>query len=594
MDHSRRSEVDTDQMISTAPDISADETTRFTCEAQHLDVECSPPVLRAICAAAAKGASQLRRGGLEVGGILLGRREGNVVRVLATRSIKCEYRFGPSFVLSDNDRVMLEQSLNRLQLEPDLAALEPVGCYYSHSRHGADLTPSDIDVWNKYFPRPFQIALVLVPGSGASTQITAFVRDPRGNPVLAHQFDKTPSLERERTTFGSSRHTEARRSEMLPAPAAELRPPLDPILFHTPEPARRRFPVARIVLLGILLMLAAVAVVVVFGWPPAIGSQASVTIPVTITGADRILNIRWAPIPAGEGTTGRLEIRDGAEAPVYQAVTAQQLREGGVTYTRRSGKVEVRFALARNGRDISGVSDALYVGPAGEEFASSATETIELPAETIVAKNTAPSQTLAPASPRTEPKRFSAPAIPPAIAAAFKPLPLLTAPDEAPVGPSASPTISTVLPQLKLSPAPAPPAAVPAPVAAAPATPRAGRLIWTGQLRGSDILSISGNRASAGFMNGSLPGAPITIQAHPAELIAGGMIVFTQNMVAGPEAPGPDNGWNLVSYKSDPKRATDLKIRELPSAANQWNRIVLETGSRPVSVIVLDWSRRPE
>src|ERR1051326_2419836 len=156
MDHSRRSEVDTDQMISTAPDISADETTRFTCEAQHLEVECSPPVLRAICAAAAKGASQLRRGGLEVGGILLGRRAGDGVRGLATRSIKCEYRFGPSFVLSDNDRVMLEQSLNRLQLEPDLAALEPVGCYYSHSRHGADLTPSDIDVWNKYFPRPFQ------------------------------------------------------------------------------------------------------------------------------------------------------------------------------------------------------------------------------------------------------------------------------------------------------------------------------------------------------------------------------------------------------------------------------------------------------
>ena len=93
-------------------------------------------------------------------------------------------------------------------------------------------------------------------------------------------------------------------------------------------------------------------------------------------------------------------------------------------------------------------------------------------------------------------------------------------------------------------------------------------------------------------MNGGLPGTPVKVSVFPAELIDGGMVIYTSNaQVPKAELPGALNGWNTVLYKYDTKRAADLQLVQPPAASNDWKQLVVRNGNRPLSVIVLDWSR---
>src|SRR6266487_952133 len=85
--------------------------TLWPCAPLNGEVECAPAVLHAICVEAVGGVQKLARGGLELGGVLFGVVKHGLTRILAARPIQCEHRFGPSFVLSDNDQALLKQML---------------------------------------------------------------------------------------------------------------------------------------------------------------------------------------------------------------------------------------------------------------------------------------------------------------------------------------------------------------------------------------------------------------------------------------------------------------------------------------------------
>jgi hypothetical protein len=117
-------------------------------------------------------------------------------------------------------------------------------------------------------------------------------------------------------------------------------------------------------------------------------------------------------------------------------------------------------------------------------------------------------------------------------------------------------------------------------------------LIWTGRLgRGQSVL-INGSRASTGYLTGELPGVPVRISAHPAELSDNGMTVYTARAAAaqsGHEAPGPLNGWNPTTYALDPHRAARVLVTEPPSAQTGWRKLTLRSDEAPVAVVVIDW-----
>ena len=126
-----------------------------------------------------------------------------------------------------------------------------------------------------------------------------------------------------------------------------------------------------------------------------------------------------------------------------------------------------------------------------------------------------------------------------------------------------------------------------------PPQPRSGRLIWTGTLRKNTVLSITPTGPSAGVLSGRLPGVPVTVRLQPAELVDGGIAVYSKDLgrSRASEPPAAWNGWNVVVYDWDPKRVAEVNMLEPPGPANDWKRLVLRSGDRNVSVFVVDWQR---
>ena len=137
-------------------------------------------VLTEIDALVVDGFNRVRRGGVELGGVLFGVRNKQTVNILAFRPMSCEHALGPSFVLSNNDHAALADLLKDSRTDVHLQGLVPVGWYHSHTRSHIHLTSQDIELFDRYFPQPWQIALVLRPDSFAPTRAGFFFREEDG------------------------------------------------------------------------------------------------------------------------------------------------------------------------------------------------------------------------------------------------------------------------------------------------------------------------------------------------------------------------------------------------------------------------------
>ncbi|MEX2262776.1 MAG: hypothetical protein WD696_12540 [Bryobacteraceae bacterium] len=127
------------------------------------------------------GFYSMPRGGLEVGGVLFGTRDGSTVRIEAFRTTPCQHAFGPSFTLSESDRRELAVVLERARADALLAGFESLGWYHSHTRSDIHLSPQDVEIYNRFFPSPWQIALVLRPEHSGATRLGFFFREADGN-----------------------------------------------------------------------------------------------------------------------------------------------------------------------------------------------------------------------------------------------------------------------------------------------------------------------------------------------------------------------------------------------------------------------------
>lgn len=66
--------------------------------------------------------------------------------------------------------------------------------------------------------------------------------------------------------------------------------------------------------------------------------------------------------------------------------------------------------------------------------------------------------------------------------------------------------------------------------------PSSGTLVWSGPLRRDALITIEGDRASEGTLQGSLPGVPVLIETDFRD------IGFA-------EMPSPSNGWKRLSFR---------------------------------------------
>ncbi len=312
-------------------------------------------VLDEIRAAAVAGYCKFPRGGLEVGGILFGRIERGATRIVAFRPVTCEYKFGPSYQLSEEDHQVFGEALRAAESDPLLAGLEPVGWYHSHTRSDVCLSEQDLELHNRHFPKASQVALVLRPESFGPSRAGFFFREADGKIRTESSYGEFALAARGRKPRGGAK--EAKAPENTPAPPeprtaaakpertvpAAAPPKASAPVQHT-APARaprwRRFvwaPVAVLVLTGIAITVALLT---------RRGEPAPQSLALSALDLNGQLQIAWdrAAAPVLEATSGSLEIVDGGKKLVLP-FNATGLRRGSVTYARSSGNVDVRLTV---------------------------------------------------------------------------------------------------------------------------------------------------------------------------------------------------------------------------------------------------------
>ena len=142
--------------------------------AVHIQLDAVDGILHDVV----EGFKALPRRGLEVGGLLLGRVETGdkpAVWIERYQRISCQHRFGPQFLLDDDDRRELEKAAAVILQSGDTAV---VGLYRSHTREGFQLEEPDFDLIGRYFSDPSDLVLLIKPESMIDISARFYVHEP--------------------------------------------------------------------------------------------------------------------------------------------------------------------------------------------------------------------------------------------------------------------------------------------------------------------------------------------------------------------------------------------------------------------------------
>ena len=526
-------------------------------------IEYSSRVLDEIRALAVEGLLRLRRGGVEVGGVLFGSRDGDRVRLLDLRPLACEYAQGPSFLLSQNDEAALKTLIEKAQADPELSGLEPIGWYHSHTRTDVFLSDADVSIYDRYFPKVWQIALVLRPTQPGEAEVGFFFRDPDGklraessyNPFTIHPLGKPLLLAPPQL---------APPQEGLPVQLT--RPQMSPLVPLVPDTLPEKRAKQRWPWLIASIVLASLGIGVLAQWVHISGLPSSrpPTLNLWASDEDGQVRIRWnrdaEPVMSAEKAS--LFIVDG-DRKLETTLSRELLHNGSVLYQRKSPDLEIRL-LVKGAVPVQEMTRLMGLsGPAA------------VPVGRLEAADAVP--LMVARGPKVQPVE-KPPHIP---TLAVSVIPVVTPPRIPPPAPKATALYRGLVELFGDW--------LPFSVYRGPMT---GRLLWTGTLAAGGDLRIDGDRASTGYITGRMPKAPIRLSVHPANFSRGSINVYTRELPAGKEIdeqPGPSNGWTRTVYKRNPARADDVLLIELPSAQNHWNRIAVRAGNRTVSGLVVDW-----
>ena len=143
--------------MATQPDHA---TVTWSTPECPFSIECSSRVLDDIRLAVTDAFFSLPRGGAEIGGILLGDWQEGRLTISHYAALDCEHALGPSFTLSLGDETRLQELIRAAS---GAGAGMVVGWYHSHTRTGVLLSDSDLTIHNRFFPEPWQVALVVKP-----------------------------------------------------------------------------------------------------------------------------------------------------------------------------------------------------------------------------------------------------------------------------------------------------------------------------------------------------------------------------------------------------------------------------------------------
>jgi hypothetical protein len=143
-------------------------------------VHVIPGLLEKITELVLEGYAATSHGGLEIGGLLFGRRNGGSVTVEDFRPLACDHSLGPRFILSNTDERSLRELLRAPVIDPALQGLCTVGWYCSHTRSDLLLLDRELVFHDTYFPGSDDFVIVFKPRDLRSINAGIFLRDVDG------------------------------------------------------------------------------------------------------------------------------------------------------------------------------------------------------------------------------------------------------------------------------------------------------------------------------------------------------------------------------------------------------------------------------
>lgn len=578
-----------------------------------LTIRFSTDVLRNIRTAAVAGLLSIRRGGLEIGGVLFGTVEADAVTVLHHRALSIEYVNGPSFTLSGNDETSLELLIEASASDPQLEGMQPVGWYHSHTRSDLTLSSDDIGVHERHFPRPEQIAFLIKPFKFEPAQVALFAGGPDISTRVAAPSchfeivsERRPSAE----VDDGGAAADAVLDVTVAAPVMEMvpsAPARDSVIVSEPDAPKRRLVSRKAVAIAAGVMLCAAAGVILGKRTPPPVEQITAPMHLHVSAAGDELNVAWDgdSRTVQQARAASITIVDGDQQNTTVPIDDESLKRGSLTYTRRTGNIVVRMRIApERGAVVEEVARFIGPAPGATPLQQAKTDEHKAELEQMRAELERAKSELSRIQPESQRSRQlpletvnPKPEVqrPRADVATLMKRPVTKAEIKLPDGVPQLQLKSTeagAAPPIAVSVLPAAPPPVPAPVQARHAPkPASGRAIWTGRLPKGGLLLLEGARPSVGSMSGRFPQGRARIRVYPADLGHSGIQVYTAARPAvAVEPPSAANGWNLTTYAMDPKHSRAITVLEAPGQQNGWKpRLLIRGEDRAVTMLVIDW-----
>ncbi|HEV3330008.1 MAG TPA: energy transducer TonB [Bryobacteraceae bacterium] len=373
-----------------------------------------------------EGVGAVPRGGAEVGGLLLGRQsQTGIVLAEEVVPIRIEYRFGPSFRLSDLDINNIRTLMASVQKDPSKAV---VGFYRSRTRNDSGSQESDSELLavleqaHTSFASNFHYYIAFTPLSKMNMTASVSVRKDDGWDDWQHvTLRSNPMSPSEPIEFEAPPKDPPPPASALEQPSARPAPPLavphsEPHPYSYPEPTPPAQPPAhafapqerRAVMHsdwmqgaspvaeqpsiwhrertpwfiggGVLLATIALGGYLHFSSQPqprlALG-EASVPIPATSavrTGFSAVREgplwkLTWdrAAVAALNPTGGVLVIRDGGNKEQQLGLTAADLSSGTFFYTPQTNDLLFSLNIVMPGNQVAEEHVRVLQGPPGTE-----------------------------------------------------------------------------------------------------------------------------------------------------------------------------------------------------------------------------------
>jgi hypothetical protein len=320
-------------------------------------------VIDRLSAEVMRGFGAVPKRGAEVGGVLLGTIESGpetLVKVEDFEAVACDYRRGPSYLLTADDGAAFDDACGHSQPDPSRPTYA-VGYFRSHTREGLSPSPEDLVLMDHYFPSPSQVALLVKPFATKVSIASFFFRD---NGL----FPSTPPLEfpfRRRELTGEE--APPRRSMLERVPNRRIRKNVEPSVDSSEEPATDGIPASEpaysytspskpprtgwvwlplsfvFLLLGVVLGFQAA---LTMGPKTVANGGLDYSLGLNVSREGSSLSVKWdRDAAAVKGAQkGVLEIEDGGINKPYD-LDAAQLRNGSILFTNSSKTVRFRLTV---------------------------------------------------------------------------------------------------------------------------------------------------------------------------------------------------------------------------------------------------------